>query len=259
LLIDRFTNPFLLTQFFFKNDGLLFLISIAQAKNLTPQQIQARDKELAKLILEKKRIQEITSKRDDIESDPFVDPGSLTLGAFINSSNEGEQNGNSTSGAGGFGGGGGGFGGGGGEFGGGGGGGFGGGGETKGGFGGGGGGGEGGDVELTEKQNQSMMQIEQNNQDIDELADILSDGISGLKDLATAMGEELDLQADMLNDVSKNIDDAEDEIGKVNRDLKGVLNDKSECCQNQMVNLILCVIVLGIAGLVFNIVTKNNQ
>ena len=122
-----------------------------------------------------------------------------------------------------------------------------------------GGGGEGGDVELTEKQNQSMMQIEQNNQDIDELADILSDGISGLKDLATAMGEELDLQADMLNDVSKNIDDAEDEIGKVNRDLKGVLNDKSECCQNQMVNLILCVIVLGIAGLVFNIVTKNNQ
>jgi hypothetical protein len=188
-----------------------------------------------------------------------VDPGSLTLGAFINSSNEGEQNGNSTSGAGGFGGGGGGFGGGGGEFGGGGGGGFGGGGETKGGFGGGGGGGEGGDVELTEKQNQSMMQIEQNNQDIDELADILSDGISGLKDLATAMGEELDLQADMLNDVSKNIDDAEDEIGKVNRDLKGVLNDKSECCQNQMVNLILCVIVLGIAGLVFNIVTKNNQ
>jgi hypothetical protein len=26
-----------------------------------------------------------------------------------------------------------------------------------------------------------------------------------------------------------------------------------------MVNLILCVIVLGIAGLVFNIVTKNNQ
>ena len=34
---------------------------------------------------------------------------------------------------------------------------------------------------------------------------------------------------------------------------------KSACCQNQIVNLILCAVVLGIAGIVFNIVTTNNQ
>ena len=66
--------------------------------------------------------------------------------------------------------------------------------------GGGGGGGTGGDVEMTEKQKQGMQQIERNNEEIDELADVLSDGISGLKDLATAMGEELDMQAEMLED-----------------------------------------------------------
>ena len=65
---------------------------------------------------------------------------------------------------------------------------------------GGGGGGTGGDVEMTEKQKQGMQQIERNNEEIDELADVLSDGISGLKDLATAMGEELDMQAEMLED-----------------------------------------------------------
>ena len=42
--------------------------------------------------------------------------------------------------------------------------------------GGGGGGGTGGDVEMTEKQKQGMQQIERNNEEIDELADVLSDG-----------------------------------------------------------------------------------
>ena len=227
-----------------------------QSKTLSPEDIQQRDRQLASLIIEKKKIQERASKRNDIEADPFVDPGSISLGAFMNSGSE-QKSGASSAGNGrggsGFGGGGdGGFGGGGGD------GGFGGGGGGGGGGGFGGGAGSGGDVELTEKQKQGLQQIERNNQEIDEIADLLSDGISGLKDLATAMGEELDLQADMLEDVGKNIDKAENDIGKVNKDLREVLNDGAGCCQNQIVNLILCAVVLGIAGIIFNIVTKNN-
>ena len=60
------------------------------------------------------------------------------------------------------------------------------------------------------------------------------------------------------NTVGKNIDKADNEINKVNKDLKDVLNDPSSCCQNQILNLILCVVVLGIAGVVFNMVTKQN-
>ena len=58
--------------------------------------------------------------------------------------------------------------------------------------------------------------------------------------------------------VGKNIDKADNEINKVNKDLKDVLNDPASCCQNQILNLILCVVVLGIAGVVFNMVTKQN-
>ena len=90
-----------------------------------------------------------------------------------------------------------------------------------------------GDVELTAAQQQKMERINANNEAIDEMADILSDGIAGLKDLAEAMGEELDLQAEMLQDVGKNIDKADDEIRRVNKDLRGVINSKAACCQNQ--------------------------
>jgi hypothetical protein len=117
----------------------------------------------------------------------------------------------------------------------------------------------GGDIELSEKQKQGMLEIDANNEEIDNLLDEASEGIAILGQLALAMGEELDLQADMLEDVGKNIDKAEDAVSKVNKDLKEVLDDPSACCQNQIVNLILCAVVLGIAGIVFNIVTTNNQ
>ena len=78
-----------------------------------------------------------------------------------------------------------------------------------------------------------MDRINANNEAIDEMADILSDGIAGLKDLAEAMGEELDLQAEMLQDVGKNIDKADNEIRRVNKDLRAVVNSKAACCQNQ--------------------------
>ena len=88
---------------------------------------------------------------------------------------------------------------------------------------------------------------------------MLSDGIAGLKQMAEAMGEELDLQGEMLADVSKNIDQAEDEIGKANKDLKQILEDPASCCQNQCVNMVLCVIVLGLASVIFNIITKTSR
>ncbi len=78
-----------------------------------------------------------------------------------------------------------------------------------------------------------MEQINRNNEKIGEYADVLSEGIQGLKELAEAMGEELDLQAEMLEDTSANMTKAEDELGKVNKDLKETLNDKATCCQNQ--------------------------
>ena len=103
------------------------------------------------------------------------------------------------------------------------------------------------------------MVIHQNDDEIDELADVLSDGIAGLKQMAEAMGEELELQGEMLTDVSKNIDQAEDEIAKANKDLKQILEDPSSCCQNQCVNMVLCVIVLGLASVIFNIITKTSR
>ena len=114
-----------------------------------------------------------------------------------------------------------------------------------------------GDVELTERQKQGMMVIEKNDDEIDELAGALRWNL-GLKEMAEAMGEELDMQGEMLADVS-NSDKAEDEISKANKDLKQILNDPATCCQNQCLNMVLCVIVLGIASVIFNIITKTSR
>ena len=86
---------------------------------------------------------------------------------------------------------------------------------------------------MTSFQKQGLMQVERNKQEMDNLLDVLSEGLTSLKDIARIQGEELDLQKAMIADIQKNVDDADDRLNNLNTDLSEVLNDKGRCCQNQ--------------------------
>jgi hypothetical protein len=56
--------------------------------------------------------------------------------------------------------------------------------------------------EMTEFDKQCMSTIKDIQNDIDQDLDIIGDGIAALKEMAEAMGEELDVQDQMLKEVS---------------------------------------------------------
>ena len=166
-------------------------------------------------------------------------------------------------GGGGGGGSGGGFGGSGGGFGGGG---FGGESKTSGGGSGGGGGGGGGggnfsaddgfgEEELSEFDKQCLATIKDIQQDIDDDLDIIGDGLAALKEMALTMGEELDVQDQMIKEVGLNVDKAALDLERLNKNVKETL--KEQASQNMCIYLICCIVMLGICMVAYNMIKMS--
>jgi hypothetical protein len=127
--------------------------------------------------------------------------------------------------------------------------------ESKGGGGGGGGySDEGGfeQEELTEFDQQCLSTINEIQQDIDQDLDLIAEGIDFLKEAALAIGEELDVQSEMMKEVGGNVDKAQQDLERLNKNVGETLKEQAN--QNMCVYLICCIVMLGIVMVAYNLV-----
>lgn len=99
--------------------------------------------------------------------------------------------------------------------------------------------------ELTEEQKQAMAQIQQNDKEIDDMINIIGDGLDTLKDIATNMGDELKKQEQKINDIDKNMDTQQAKLDKNNKQLNKLLDEakKEDHFCRYLVMLVLIVAV----------------
>lgn len=99
--------------------------------------------------------------------------------------------------------------------------------------------------ELTEEQKQAMAQIQQNDKEIDDMINIIGDGLDTLKDIATNMGDELKKQEQKINDIDNNMDTQQAKLDKNNKQLNKLLEEvkKEDHFCRYLVMLVLIVAV----------------
>ncbi|KAK8812121.1 hypothetical protein WA556_004246 [Blastocystis sp. ATCC 50177/Nand II] len=73
----------------------------------------------------------------------------------------------------------------------------------------------GGGPDLTESQQQGLVQIERNQQEVDQILEMISSGIDDLQGMAQGMGDEISKQNKMLDEVETTVDRTNEHMQKV--------------------------------------------
>ena len=112
-------------------------------------------------------------------------------------------------------------------------------------------------VEMSASVTQKLEVVERNKQEMDKYLDVIEEGVSQIAEIANTLGEELAVQDQLIADVAKNIEKADDNIQGLNDQVDEVLNDKGQCCQNQALNLICFVLLLGVCGVIIKMISAD--
>ena len=100
-----------------------------------------------------------------------------------------------------------------------------------------------------------MSTIKDIQEDINDDLDIIGDGLSALKEMALTMGEELDVQDQMIKEVGLNVDKAAQDLERLNKNVKETL--KEQASQNMCIYLICCIVMLGVVMVAYNMIKKS--
>jgi len=104
------------------------------------------------------------------------------------------------------------------------------------------------DDDDTEDTNEQLLDVQRRNMDLqDRHLDALSDVLSRQKRLAGSIGDELDLQSDMLEELDENVQHSH---GLINRATKALVR-VSEATKKDRLTQLLCVIICIIIVVVF--------
>jgi len=98
--------------------------------------------------------------------------------------------------------------------------------------------------------------LKKNDQEIDEMLDVTLQGVKRLKQLAMEIGGAVDESNNLIAEVQTMADTTLGKLETVNGQLKKTLEaarSKADCC----CDIILCVIILGIATAIYFVATKN--
>uniref|UniRef100_A0ACD5YH33 Uncharacterized protein n=1 Tax=Avena sativa TaxID=4498 RepID=A0ACD5YH33_AVESA len=95
-----------------------------------------------------------------------------------------------------------------------------------------------------------MRRIEQ-----DEGLEFISEGLDTLKNLAEDMGEELDRQVPLMDEIDRKVDKANSELRKTNVRLKETVT-QFRSTRNFTVDIILICIILGIGAYLYNLLSQ---
>lgn len=96
---------------------------------------------------------------------------------------------------------------------------------------------------LTDGHKLRLQQIQARDKQFDQTIDIIDKGVDALHEKAQIMGQEVEIQGEMLEDLKNQVDSAAEKLLNVNQKLKGTLDavDRGEgkCCMD-----ILCLLML---------------
>eukprot|EP00298_Acanthocystis_sp_HF-20_P001383 c11787_g2_i1.p1 GENE.c11787_g2_i1~~c11787_g2_i1.p1 ORF type:complete len:296 (+),score=96.57 c11787_g2_i1:30-890(+) len=98
---------------------------------------------------------------------------------------------------------------------------------------------------------QELQVFKKRDQELDKGLTEISKGIKRVKNAAEAIGDELDLQAGMLVEIEKKVDDANEHMLNINRKMKETLK-RVKAADRFLINFILLMIVLGIAAYLYS-------
>ncbi|XP_047332684.1 syntaxin-71-like [Impatiens glandulifera] len=105
----------------------------------------------------------------------------------------------------------------------------------------------------SEESTQLREEYEMRRMKQDEGLQFISEGLGTLKNLAQDMGEELDRQVPLVDEIETKVDRARADLKNTNVRLKDTLNEMRSS-RNFLIDIILVCIILGIASYLYNII-----
>ncbi|XP_021278565.1 syntaxin-71-like isoform X2 [Herrania umbratica] len=104
----------------------------------------------------------------------------------------------------------------------------------------------------TEESNQFRQEYEMRKMKQDEGLDIISEGLTTLKNIARDMNEELDRQVPLMDEIDTKVDKATSDIKRTNVRLKKTVTE-IRSSRNFCIDMILLCVILGIASSLYNV------
>ncbi|KAK8794787.1 hypothetical protein WA158_001768 [Blastocystis sp. Blastoise] len=110
-----------------------------------------------------------------------------------------------------------------------------------------------GGPELTDAQQQNMVQIERNQQEFDQLLEIMANGLNDLEDMAHNINDEITKQSKMLDSLETNMDTAQEHLDKTQKKLGKTLHSSKRSGDKFCMDLVLILIIVFIGVVIVNI------
>ncbi|XP_009767578.1 syntaxin-71-like [Nicotiana tabacum] len=107
----------------------------------------------------------------------------------------------------------------------------------------------------TEESSQFRQEYEMRKMKQDQGLEVISEGLDTLKNMASDMNEELDRQVPLMDEIDTKIDKASSDLKNTNVRLKDTVN-QLRSSRNFCIDIILLIIILGIAAYLYNVLKK---
>jgi len=107
-------------------------------------------------------------------------------------------------------------------------------------------------TELPDIDDEDFQKLRKNNYIIDEKLELVEQGVGVLRDMANQFNKEIEMQEVLIAENEKEVDKTQGQLDNLNLRLKNTL-EKVRSCDRFVLDIILIVIVLGIAAYIYKI------
>ena len=111
----------------------------------------------------------------------------------------------------------------------------------------------GGGPDLTDAQQQGLVQIEKTQQEVDQILEMISAGIDDLQGMAQGMGDEIAKQNKMLDELETTVDKTNDHMEKVQKKMHETLQ-KTRGGDKFCMDMVLIFIIVAVGMLIVKLV-----
>ena len=115
-------------------------------------------------------------------------------------------------------------------------------------------GGMGGGPDLTDAQQQGLLQIEQNQQEVNQILEMISSGIDDLQGMAQGMNDEIQKQNKMLDEVETAVDKTNEHMKKTQEKMHETLK-KTRGGDKFCLDMVLIFIIVAVGLLIVKLFT----
>ena len=107
-------------------------------------------------------------------------------------------------------------------------------------------------MDLTDGQQQQLLQIEERDADFDRQLDEIGEGIQDLAEIAEMQGEEVAHQTQMLDNLHTKMDAANERLSGVNASMKETLEEVGRSSDKLCVDIMCIVLMIGFGAVIYN-------